>query len=135
MVRKHLVRSITEQHLDTMNRISAIILEPALEYEFRGLLRKEPEGETLALPPDRALELCRRISAAWTGAVGQGHDKVVFLCDFRLRPHLASMLSRQVPSLPVLAYDEIAPNTAIQSVGSISLQEADVAEPEAASAN
>ena len=134
LVRKHLVRSITEQHLDTMNRISAIILEPALEYEFRGLLRKEPEGETLALAPDRALDLCRRISNAWSSAVGEGHDKVVFLCDFRLRPHLAGMLSRQVPSLPVLAYDEIAPNTQIQSVGTISLQGDEATEPEAANA-
>ena len=39
-----------------------------------------------------------------------------------LRPHLASMLARQMPQLPVLAYDEIAPDTRVEAVGTISLQ-------------
>jgi flagellar biosynthesis component FlhA len=51
-----------------------------------------------------------------------GFDKVVLLCDSRIRPHLAAMMSRQLPQLPVLAYDEIAVGAKIESVGTVSLQ-------------
>ena len=49
----------------------------------------------------------------------KGQDGVVFLCDPMLRPHLAAMLARQMPQLPVLAYDEIALGTQIDSVGTV----------------
>ena len=48
-------------------------------------LYKEGEAEALGLAPDRALELSRRVTAAWQSAMNDGHDKVVLLTDFRLR--------------------------------------------------
>ncbi|MBM4019095.1 MAG: flagellar biosynthesis protein FlhA [Planctomycetes bacterium] len=130
LLRKVLARTITEQHADAAGRIMAVVLEPALEYELRTTMHKEGEAEALALPPDRALELARRIAAAWTAAMNDGHDKTVLVCDFRLRPHLAALLSRQLPQLPVLAYDEVAPGTPIQPVATVSLQ----AQPQPAAA-
>jgi flagellar biosynthesis protein FlhA len=124
LVRKVLARTITEQHTDVAGRIVAIVLEPALEYELRSTLHKEGEAEALALAPDRALELSRRISAAWSSAMNEGNDKTILLCDFRLRPHLAALLSRQLPQLPVLAYDEVAVGTEVQPVATVSLQAA-----------
>jgi len=121
LMRKVLVRTITEKHTDMAGRILGIVLEPALEYELRSTMHKEGDSEALSLAPDRALELSRRIGAAWTAAMNDGNDKTVLLCDFRLRPHLAALLSRQLPSLPVLAYDEIAVGTQVQPVATISL--------------
>jgi len=131
LVRKVLARTITEQHTDLTNRIIAVVLEPALEYELRSTLHREGDAETLALAPDRALDLCRRIGAAWNGAMNEGHDKAVFLCDYRLRPHLAAMLSRQLPQLPILAYDEISAGTAIETVATAALQPARTEAPAA----
>jgi flagellar biosynthesis protein FlhA len=121
LARKALVRTITEQHGDAGGRIAAIVLDPALEYELRGALTGSGDSETLSLPPERVLALSQRIAEAWRGALDQGHDKAVVLCDHRVRPHLAAMLARQVPPLPVLAYDEIALGTRIESVGTIAL--------------
>jgi len=53
--------------------------------------------------------------------MNEGHDKAVLLCDFRLRPHLAALLSRQLPQLPILAYDEITLGTRVESIATISL--------------
>jgi len=56
--------------------------------------------------------------------MNEGNDKTILLCDFRLRPHLAALLSRQLPQLPVLAYDEVAVGTEVQPVATVSLQAA-----------
>ncbi|KPK86779.1 MAG: hypothetical protein AMJ81_00430 [Phycisphaerae bacterium SM23_33] len=121
LARKALVRTITEKYADVSGRIIAITLEPALEYELSNSTGKEAEGEMLSLAPDRALALVRAVSEAWQAAMEKGHEKVVLLCDYRVRLQLANMVCRQVPQLPVLAYDEIAIGTKIDSVGVVSL--------------
>ncbi len=121
LVRKALIRAITEQHTDAAGRLTAIVLEPALEYELRAALAQEGQAEALSLAPDRALDLSRRISRAWQNAMNEGHDKAVLLADYRLRPHLAALLSRQLPQLPVLSYDEVAVGTKVESVATVSL--------------
>jgi len=127
--RKALARAITEQYVDREGRVRAIVLAPAMEYELCGALTREGNQESLNLPPERALELARRIAEAWKGAMEQGHDRVVLLCDGRLRPFLAEMTSRQVPHLPVLAYDEIASGTTVDPVESIAQGEPSAALP------
>ncbi len=128
LARKALVRTISEQYGDAQGKIAAMALEPALEYELRKGLGKEGEGEGVALSPDRALALSQNIAETWRAALDEGHDKAVLLCDYRIRPQLSAMLSRQIPQLPVLAYDEIALGTRIESVGTVSLPARD-AEP------
>ncbi len=120
LVRKALVRTITEQHKDELGRMYAIVLEPALEYELRNCLRNSAEAESMNIDPDRAMRFCRQVGDVWRAAMDQGHDKAVLICDARLRPHLAGMLARQIPQLQVVAYDEIAVGTNIQSVGTVS---------------
>jgi len=120
LVRKALARTITERHSGDDGTVRAIVLQPSLEYELRGLLQEQGGSESLALPPDRALDLSRRIGQAWRQAMSDGHEKAVLLCDYRLRPHLAAMLSRRLPDLPILAYDEIAVGTNVESVVTVS---------------
>jgi len=121
LARKSLVRTITEQHSDAEGKITAIVLDPALEYELRQSLASQEGAESLALVPQRAMELSRRVTDAWRVAMEAGLDKTVLLCDFQIRPHLAAMLARQVAQLPVLAYDEITIGTKIESVGTVDL--------------
>ena len=129
--RKALVRTVTEQHADAAGKICAIVMEPTLEYELRNsLVTSGNDGEMLSLAPERALDLSQRLVDAWKTALDNGNDRAVVLCDFRLRPHLSSLLNRQVPQLPVLAYDEIALGTRIEPVATVSLRNA----PEAANA-
>ncbi len=49
----------------------------------------------------------------------QGHEKVVLLCDARLRASLARMLTRTLPMLPVVAYDEVVLGTDVSPVATI----------------
>ena len=60
----------------------------------------------------------------------KGLEKVVLLCDSRLRSPLAAMLSRTVSLLPVIAYDEIVLGTEIEPIETISFQQAEMTVPE-----
>ena len=123
MVRKHLSRTITEQYKDKEGKVSAITLEPALEHQMTSNLRQEGETLNLALPAEMTMAISTNIAQAWKTAMDKGAEKIVLLCDSRLRATLAAMLSRTVPPLPVIAYDEIVLGTPIEPIDTISMQQ------------
>jgi flagellar biosynthesis protein FlhA len=127
MVRKSLSRMITEQYRDEGGKISAITLDPAFEHQIVSTVRQEGGEVTLALPTEVVMEMSRKIAQAWKAAMDTAKDKVVLLCDSRLRSPLAVMLSRTVPPLPVLAYDEIVLGTDIEPMETIAVQQAESA--------
>jgi flagellar biosynthesis protein FlhA len=123
MVRKNLTRTITEQYKDQNGKISAITLDPALEHQMTSNLHQEAEALNLALPTEMTLEISTRIAKAWKTATDKGAEKIVLLCDSRLRSPLAVMLARTVPPLPVIAYDEIILGTQIEPIETVSFQQ------------
>lgn len=119
MVRKSLSRTITEKYKDDNGRITAITLEPVLEHQMASAIQTEAENISLALPSEMTMEISASIAQAWKQAMDQGKDKVVLICDSRLRLPLASMISRTVPPLSVVAYDEILLGTDIEPIETI----------------
>ena len=126
--RKALSRTITEQYRDEDGGVYAIVLDPPLEYELRNAITGGAEGEALNLTPARALDLGRQAAEAWKSAMEKGRSKVALLCDHRLRPHLAGLLARSVPQLPLVAYDEVQVGTPVRQLASISVGSAELAE-------
>jgi flagellar biosynthesis component FlhA len=88
-------------------------------------LRQEGEEVTLALSTELAIDVSRKIAEAWKAAMDMGKDKVVLLCDSRLRAPLAKMLLRTVPPLPVIAYDEVVLGTEVEPTETISVLQPD----------
>ncbi|UCF43115.1 MAG: FHIPEP family type III secretion protein, partial [Planctomycetota bacterium] len=123
LVRKSLSRTITEQYKDQNAKISAITLEPALEHQMTAALQQDADTMTLALPAEAAMDISKKIAQAWKQAMDKGKDKTVLLCDSRLRAPLAAMLSRTVPPLPVIAYNEILLGTDVEPIETISVQQ------------
>ena len=126
MVRKSLSRTITDQLKDEAGKISAITLDPALEHQMTSTLRQEAETISIALPTETVMEISRKIAQAWKQACDKGGDKLVLLCDSRLRAPLSAMLSRTVPMLPVAAYDEIVLGTEVEPIEAISIQQTEL---------
>jgi len=122
LVRKSLSRNITELYKDDTGKISALTLEPTLEHQLTSTLQQDADQITIALPTEVAMELSRKIAKAWKAAMDKAKDKVVLLCDSRLRSPLAAMLSRTVPLLPVIAYDEIVLGTQVEPIETITVQ-------------
>jgi len=130
MVRKALSRTITEMYKNESGKILAITLEPAIEHQMVSTLRQEADGINLALPTEMAMDISRKTAQAWKEAMNKGKDKVVLLCDSRLRSPLALMFSRTVSLLPVVAYDEIVLGTEVEPVETISVQQTEMTAPE-----
>ena len=130
MVRKRLSRTITDQYKDDSGKVSAITLEPALEHQMTSTLQQEADQIKLTLPTEVAMDISRKIAQAWKVAMDKGKDKVVLLCDSRVRAPLAAMLSRTVPPLPIIAYDEIALGTEVEPIEAISAQQTESTAPE-----
>jgi len=129
MVRKRLSRTITEQCKNDDGRILAITLDPALEHQAASTLQQDTDGISMALPTEITMDISRQTAQAWKAAMDKGYDKVVLLCDARLRSPLAVMLSRTVPMLPVVAYDEIVLGTDLEPIETISIRQTDSIEP------
>jgi len=130
MVRKCLNRTITELFKNEAGKVSAITMEPALEHQMVSNLRQEANGINFALPAEIAMDISRKTALAWKAAMDKGKDKVVLLCDSRLRSPLAAMLSRTVSLLPVIAYDEIVLGTEVEPIETISIHQNEVTAPE-----
>jgi flagellar biosynthesis protein FlhA len=125
MVRKRLNRTITELYRNEAGKVIAITLDPAIEHQMASTLQQDADGINLALPTETAMDISKRIAQAWKAAMDKGTDKVVLLCDSRLRSPLAAMLSRTVSMLPVVAYDEIVLGTEVEPIETITVQQAD----------
>jgi flagellar biosynthesis protein FlhA len=119
MVRKSLCRTITQQFRSKDGRILALAFEPGLEHQMTSLVRQEGGELRLVMPSELAMAVSRQVASAWKVAMDKGLDRVVLLCDSRLRHSLAEMLSRTVRLMPVLAYDEIVLGTPVEPVATI----------------
>lgn len=125
MVRKHLSRTISEQCKNETGKIAAITLDPALEHQMTSNLQQEGESLNLNLPAETVMNISSRIVQAWKSAADKGIEKPVLVCDARLRYNLASLLSRAVPLLAVIAYDEIIPGSEVEPVETVTLKAAE----------
>ena len=79
-------------------------------------LLQEADAINLALPAEMAMDVSNKVADAWKNAMRKDKDKVVLICDPRLRAPLAGMLARTVPPLPVIAYDEIVLGTEVEPI-------------------
>ncbi|MGE5297110.1 MAG: flagellar biosynthesis protein FlhA [Solirubrobacterales bacterium] len=121
LVRKSLSRTITELYKDPKGKITAISFDPAFEHQLTSALRQEGGELILGIPTEKAIELNRKAADAWKSVMDQGKEKVILLCDARLRAPIAQMLGRSLPMLPVVAYDEVVLGTEVQSVATIAV--------------
>jgi flagellar biosynthesis protein FlhA len=114
LVRKSLKRTITEIYKDESNKITVIALDPVFEHHLISTLKPNGDEFHLALNAQTAIDLNTKIAQAWKNIMNQGKEKVVLVCDSRIRSSLAAMFRRSLPLLPVIAYDEIIMGTHVE---------------------
>ena len=123
VTRKKLMRAITDQYRSPTGSVCAITLDPNVEHHLIASLNQQGENITLAIAPETALELARNIAEAWKSVMNKAFETVVLLCDARIRVAVYSLLERTIPRLPVVAYDEVVPQTHIEAIETVSLAE------------
>jgi len=117
--RQALGRTIVTPYLDAERVLRAITLDPGVEQEVSESIAQTPDGEYLAMDPNRAQALVHSLSNHCEQAVARGR-RPVLICSSRVRRHLRRLCEQALPQLSVCAYNEIAPGISVETIGVVS---------------
>jgi flagellar biosynthesis protein FlhA len=118
--RHALSRQITAAFVDAERTLRAITLDPGVEQEVADALVQTPDGELLALDPERASALVSELAQRVEHAAGDGARPVV-VCSSRVRRHVRRLVEQALPQLPVLSYSEIMPGVRVEAAGMVAV--------------
>jgi len=120
-VRSRMSRTIVKPYLGEDNTLPIFTLHPSIDETLTQGLRPAEQGGYLALEPVTAQQIIQAINQAVENAfVADGQP--VLLVTPQLRPHLAQLLQRFIPTLPILSQAEIPANIKIQSLATVEIQ-------------
>lgn len=118
-VREKLSRAIVRPYLDSQGTLSVLTLAPNAERLVQEGVRHADNGVTfLSMNPAVAQRLVNNISTAADNAVNAEAQPVLLVTPL-IRPHLAQIITRFLPTVPVISQAEIPPDIRLQSVGTV----------------
>ncbi len=120
-VRERLGRSIIKIYLDSDGMLPVITLSGEVEQTMQESIRQVEGGSYLALNPAIAQKLIHNINLTIEGAVGTDGQPVLLATPI-VRPHLAQLITRFLPNVPVISQGEIPPDTRLQAVGNVEIE-------------
>lgn len=118
LVRAAIARTITRQYLDHDNKLYCITLEPTLERQLNEHVNLTNFGSSLILDPGTQSDVIAKLQSEMDNALNRGYQPVL-ICSTQLRLPLRRLLEKYVPSLSVLAYNEIASRAEVEFVGAV----------------
>ena len=121
-VRRRLSRAITTKYLSPEGTLPLASLNPAIERVLGDSVQQTDEGSYLALEPGYAQRLINRLTQISEKFMERGLTPVV-LAPGHVRAALAHFIDRFTPGIAVISHQEIAPNTRVQSLGIVALEE------------
>lgn len=116
LVRTAISRSITRLYVDQQGALNVITLDPALEARLKESIQQTTFGASLALDPQALDILLRGLEQESHRAAAEGKTPVI-LCSTSVRLPLRRLVERSMPSVAVVAYNEIVPRTEVIPVG------------------
>ncbi|MEL7638144.1 MAG: flagellar biosynthesis protein FlhA [Solidesulfovibrio sp.] len=119
-VRSRMGRTIVKPYLTPEGALPILNLQPKVEGAIQESVRQTDHGAYLAMEPGLAQRIIQAIQRAMDKAlVSEGQP--VLLTSPLVRPHLAQLLARFIPNLPVISQAEIPAEIKLQSVANVGL--------------
>ena len=119
-VRNALSRTICKQYVDEKDKLWCLTLEPALEDLINGHLDRGERGTTNTMSAQTTQQLVQRISTKVNELTQTGRTGVL-LCSPQIRSAVRRLIEGALPTVAVLAYNEIVPEVAVEAVGLIGM--------------
>lgn len=119
-VREKLARSIVKPYMDSNGVLPVLTLDQNAEKTVQEGVRQTEGGTFLSLNPVVAQRLIQSVNQAVDGAVATDGQPVI-LASPVIRPHLAQLITRFLPSVAVISQAEIPPDIRLQSVGTVGI--------------
>jgi len=123
-VRQALARTITKLYKDPDGNIPLITLDQGVEKTIAAAIQQTEQGGFLALEPGLAQKIMKNITRNVEKLSSMNYQPIV-LCSTQIRPYFKRFTERFMPDLVVLSYNEILNNVKIQSLGTVSISDAD----------
>jgi flagellar biosynthesis protein FlhA len=121
-VRIALSRQICNQYKSPDGTISVITLDPDLEEMLANSITEVEEEEKIIIEPQLLSKIIDRISQEMSKATTIRYEFII-LTSSRIRAPFKKLIANALPGVIVLAYNEITPDTKIQTLGMIKLEE------------
>ncbi|MEF3696948.1 flagellar biosynthesis protein FlhA [Desulfolutivibrio sp.] len=122
-VRSRMGRTIVKPYLSPGGSLPIFNLSPKVEGSIQESLRKTDHGTYMAMEPMTAQKIIQAIKNAMDKALSV-EGQPVLLTSPVSRPHLAQLLMRFVPTLPVISQAEIPGEIKLQSLATIGINNA-----------
>jgi len=122
-VRSRMGRTIVKPYLTGEGALPILTLAPKVEGAIQESVRQTDHGAYLAMEPGLAQRIIQSIQRAMDKAM-LGEGQPVLLTSPLVRPHLAQLLARFIPNLPVISQAEIPAEIKLQSLANIGLTNA-----------
>ncbi|HLL88696.1 MAG TPA: flagellar biosynthesis protein FlhA [Tepidisphaeraceae bacterium] len=119
-VRNALARTICKQYVDDQDKLWCVTLDPSLEDLISGHLERGERGVTNTMPPQTQQQVVRQV-AEKVGELTATGRAAVLLCGPAVRGPLRRMVEGSLPTLAVLAYNEVVPEVAVEAVALVGM--------------
>ncbi len=119
-VRSRMGRTIVKPYLTSDNSLPILNLTPPVEGVIQESVRQTEHGAYLAMEPGTAQKIIKAINTAMEKAL-LTEGQPVLLTSPLARPHLSQLLSRFLPTLPVISQAEIPGEIKLQSLANIGI--------------
>lgn len=118
-VRQSLSRQICRTYMDPDDTITVFTIDPRLEETLINSVHQSEYGAFLAVEPELGEHLLSQIGEHIM-SFRKMERPPVGLCSPRLRAHFKRFTERNYPFLTILSYNEIIPQSKVQSIGVLS---------------
>jgi flagellar biosynthesis protein FlhA len=119
-VRARMGRTIVRNYMASDGSLPIVTLSGEIDELLTASLRNSDQGGYLALEPGKAQQVIRAISSAQDNTAGTDGQPVLLTAP-QIRPHLAQLLLRFLPTMPVMSQAEIPADIRIQSLATVKL--------------
>jgi flagellar biosynthesis protein FlhA len=120
-VRERLARSIVKPYMDAEGTLAVLTLDPQADRVIQESIRQTEGGAYLSLNPLTAQQLVTAIHKAADDAVATDGQPVLLVSPLA-RPHVAQLVSRFLPHVPVVSRAEIPADLNLQAVGNVRME-------------
>lgn len=117
-IRGEIGHIICNRFRDENGRVRVIILEPKMEHR----LRQNLAGDSIAIAPQELERIIESLRSKWESGRLKNQTSAL-LVDSSIRMPLHRTLSRSLPDISLIAYNEIPPELLIDSVGLVRYDE------------
>ncbi len=118
--RQSLSLQITKQYMDEQGIINVITISPNIEKLIAEHIHKTDHGNFLNLDPENQQKIIEAINQERNKAFIQDGTAIV-LCSPAVRMYIKQLISRHLPDVVVLSYNELEPDVDVESSGVVNL--------------